>query len=455
MKFGGSSVKNAAAMQRVGEIIKKHIERKPLVVVSALGGVTDRLIEALEQAEGQNPMDVEKIVVSLERRHLNLIDDLLQNSKYAENVKQLVLREIGKLRVLLNATEAIRAQSKRITNAVLSVGEVLSSHILSAYFNKRGLHSACADARQFMVVSYHGDEVVPHLDSIKQRATKHLQSYFDRYAVTVTQGFIAVTGQGAPATLGRDGSDYTASLLGAALGSEEIQIWSDVDGILTADPSIVADARPLKNMTFDEACELAYFGARVLHPAAIQPALENGIPVRVLNSSRPQEEGTLILSENTHPDEENGSLIKSIAYKENITLLTIDSSHLLLSPRVMEQIFMSLYRLGKRVYAVSKSATKVSITIENGSDQEELIRELSKQGRVHIEPKKVIVTVVGEQMRPSHELSWQIIRMLDEASICIELISQFADQISLTFIVDESDIERTVRLLHKRLIKIQ
>jgi len=275
------------------------------------------------------------------------------------------------------------------------------------------------------------------------------------YAVTVTQGFIAVTEQGAPATLGRDGSDYTASLLGAALASEEIQIWSDVDGILTADPSIVPGARPLKNMSFEEACELAYFGARVLHPAAIQPALENGIPVRVLNSTRPLEEGTLILAKNVQPDGGNGSLIKSIAYKENITLLTIESSRLLLSPRAMEQIFMSLYRLGKKVYAVSKSATKVSITIENGNDQQELVEELSKQGRVHIEANKVIVTVVGEELQPSHELSWRIIRMLSEAGIRLELISQFADQISLTFIINEADIEKTVRLLHERLIKTE
>ena len=456
MKFGGSSVKNAAAMQRVAEIIKNRIAQKPLVVVSALGGVTDRLIEALEKAEGQNSAAVNDIITSLETRHLDLTDRLLDDSENSATVKRLAVREIEKLRVLLSATEAIRAQSKRITNAVLSIGEILSSHILSAYLTAKGLRSACADARQVIVVSYQGDEAAPRLDIIKSKAQDYLVPYLQNHEVTVTQGFIALTEQGAPATLGRDGSDYTASLLGAVLGSEEIQIWSDVDGILTADPSIVPEARPLEKMSFDEACELAYFGARVLHPAAIQPALENGIPVRVLNSSRPSEEGTLIVAENIKRNEEmNRSPIKSIAYKENITLLTIESSRLLLSPRVMEQIFMSLYRLGKRVYAVSKSATKVSITIENGSDQHQLIGELSKQGKVSIDPNKVIVTVVGEELRPARKLSWQIIRMLDEAGIRIELISQFAGQISLTFIVDETDIEKTVRLLHKRLIKTE
>ncbi len=453
MKFGGSSVKNTAAIQRVGKIIKQSVERKPLVVVSALGGITDQLIEALEYAEKQNPAKVEEIVNRIEKRHLNLIEALLSESGNTVKLKEAIHTELEKLRILLGATEAIRAQSKRISNAVLSTGELLSSKILDAYLNTLGVTSECADARKFIVVSYLGDEVVPQLETIKKQANAYLRRYFDQYDVTVTQGFIAVTQQGAPATLGRDGSDYTASLLGAALNCEEIQIWSDVDGILTADPSLVPEAKPLESMTFDEACELAYFGARVLHPATIQPALENGIPVRVLNSSRPDEEGTLIVAENKNPSSSGGRKVKSIAYKENITLLTIESSHLLLSPRVMEQIFMSLYRLGKRVYAVSKSATKVSITIENGTDQQHLVRELSKQGRVQIETKKVIVTVVGEEMRPSHQLSWQIIRLLDEAGIRIDLISQFADQISLTFIIDEADIERTVQLLHERLIK--
>lgn len=453
MKFGGSSVKNTAAIQRVGKIIKQNGERKPLVVVSALGGITDQLIEALEYAEKQNSAKVEEIVNRIEKRHLNLIEALLSESENTVKLKEAIHTELEKLRILLGATEAIRAQSKRISNAVLSTGELLSSKILNAYLNTLGVTSECADARKFIVVSYHGDEVVPQQKTIKKQANAYLQRYFDQYDVTVTQGFIAVTQQGAPATLGRDGSDYTASLLGAALDCEEIQIWSDVDGILTADPSIVSEAKPLESMTFDEACELAYFGARVLHPATIQPALENGIPVRVLNSSRPQEKGTVIVAENSPSAGQRASRVKSIAYKENITLLTIESSNLLLSPRVMEQIFMSLYRMGKKVYAVSKSATKVSITIENGTDQDNLIRELSKQGRVHVEPNKVIVTVVGEDMRSSHDLSWQIIRMLDQAGISIELISQFADQISLTFIIDETDIEKTVHLLHKRLVE--
>jgi aspartate kinase len=266
----------------------------------------------------------------------------------------------------------------------------------------------------------------------------------------VCPGFIASTLEGEPATLGRDGSDYTASLLGAALDAEEIQIWSDVDGILSADPSIIPYARPLKTMTFDEACELAYFGARVLHPATIQPALEAGILVRVLNSSFPDEPGTRILTDDT---QENGQLVKSIAYKEGITLLTVESSKLLLSPRIIEAIFLILTRHGKRVFAVSKSATRLSITIENIEDLDEIVREISEYGDVQVERQKVIVSVVGERMKGHPSMPWQILQLLDKENVTIELVSQFASQISLTFIIDERDIERTVTVLHKTFIE--
>ncbi|MBN2426054.1 MAG: aspartate kinase [Calditrichaceae bacterium] len=449
MKFGGSSVKDAGRMRNVAEIIIKNIDKQPLVVLSALGGITDQLIDALTYAARQRPKKAKKEIDRIEQRHKKLISELFTESKYIDPLYQLIFQEIEKLRVLLGATETIRVESKRIANAVMSAGEILSSNILTQLLKSMGIASYCLDARKMIYVEFHDQDVVPLLGEIKKRAGKKIQKYLKDQQILVTQGFIASTRDGAPATLGRDGSDYTASLLGAALACEEIQIWSDVDGILTADPTIVPEARPLKTMTFDEACELAYFGARVLQPATIQPALESGILVRVLNSNHPDEKGTVIISGS---DTDKDVVVKSIAYKENITLLTIESSRLLLSPKIMEEIFMILYRRGKRVYAVSKSATKVSITIETNSDQKSLVKELAKQGQVHVDQNKVIVSVVGEKMRKSHELNYKILQILDEESIHIDLISQFANQISLTFIVDEKDIERAVKLLHDKLI---
>ncbi len=449
MKFGGSSIRDAKKMKNAARIIADSANQKPLVVLSALGGITDQLIETISLAAAQDLSGARVLVDQIEERHQGLISELFKDAGATKELFNLVHQEMEKLRVLLGATEAIRFESKRIANAVLSVGELLSSNILNRLLIAMEFKAKCLDARKIIYVEYHGNDVIPLQDEIRSKARELIADEIENNDIIVTQGFIATTPDGAPATLGRDGSDYTASLLGAALNCEEIQIWSDVDGILTADPTIVSHARPLKTMTFDEACELAYFGARVLHPATIQPALESGIIVRVLNATHPDEDGTVIVS---GEDTDSQTIVKSIAYKENITLLTIDSSRLLLSPKVMEEIFMILYRKGKKVYAVSKSATKVSITIENNSDQKELIAELKDHGDVHVDPRKVIVSVVGERMKDDHDLNWKILQMLDEQRIHIDLISQFAKQISLTFIIDEREIDRTVKLLHEKLI---
>jgi aspartate kinase len=449
MKFGGSSVKNAAAMTNAADIILKRLPRKPLVVVSALGGVTDQLIEMLAFATAQNQGNVQDNMASLRQRHLQLINQLINNKTIRKRLEATLDAELERLQALLAATSAIRVESGKLAHAVMSVGELLSSAILSAYLESRGKSTFCFDARQVITVNFDKIGCIPLDDVIRNKARQQLLPLMDSHELVVTQGFIALTQYGAPATLGRDGSDYTASLLGAALDAEEIQIWSDVDGILTADPGIVPEASPLQMMSFHEACELAYFGARVLHPKTIQPAMEKNIAVRVLNSHRPDEQGTLIVSASTGG---NGAPVKSIAYKEGITLLTIESSNLLLSPLVIQEIFNTLTRHGKPVYAVSKSATKLSITIESSVLMHELIAEIETFGQVVIEPGKTIVSVVGEKLKRNPALTWQIIRLLNDAGIHLDLISQFADQISLMFIIDESNIEKTVRLLHDKLI---
>ncbi len=450
MKFGGTSVKDADAMRRAAEIIRSNLQSRPLIVVSALGGVTNLLIEALTAAASRDIERVEQILEILNKRHLKMTAELVTDSVQQKILNDLILSESGNLKTLLEATSAIRVESDELSHAVMSTGEILSSHILAAYLKCSGISCGWFDARKVMTVRFNKLGVEPLHDEIRKNAQQKLLPVLDSNEAVVTQGFIAVTEKGAPATLGRDGSDYTASLLGAALDADEIQIWSDVDGILSADPSIIPEAKPLKKMTFAEACELAYFGARVLHPQTIQPALEQDISVRVLNSKFPNEPGTTIIASS---QEEDGYPIKSIAYKENITLLTIESSKLLLSPQIIEECFEILTRHGKRVYAVSKSAAKLSVTIENTSDLSSLKKELDPVGQLTVESEKVIVSVVGEQMKNNPALTWQIIEMLNKAAIHLDLISQFASQISLMFIINERDIDKAVKLLHKHFIK--
>jgi aspartate kinase len=222
-----------------------------------------------------------------------------------------------------------------------------------------------------------------------------------------------------------------------------------VDGILTADPSIIPTAKLLEIMTFDEASELAYFGARVLYPAAIQPALKNGIPVRVLNSHFPKSEGTLIVDKLEKSD---NRIVKSIAYKEGITLLTLTSSQLLLSTKLLAKFLGYLNDFGLPVYAISKSATKLSLTLETNKDISTIVENFNTFGETHVENNKAIVSIVGEKMRGNPDISWQVIKLLKEKNITVDLISQFSSQISFMFIIDEKDIETTVKLIHEKYI---
>ena len=450
MKFGGTSIKDADAIQNVASIIENNLDHKPIVVLSAIAGITDLLEESIGAAVKQNIKFVEHYGERIKSTHLKIITRLFRRSEYSESLTYFVNSEIEKLRVLLSAVETIRFRSDNLTHAILSTGEILSSQIINSYLRYRELDSQHVDARLVMITTNPQSDIKPIPKAIRKAARHHFLPLLRKCDVATTQGYIGATEEGIPTTLGRNGSDYTASLLGAALEVQEIQIWTDVNGILTADPTIVPYARPLELMTFEEACELAYFGARVLHPASIQPALEKGIPVRVLNSNFPKEKGTIIVS---HADVNGNDSIKSIAYKENITLVSLQSSRLLFSPEILGEFFQRMTQYGKHVYAVNKSATKLSLTIESQENLNKILNKFNFNGDVSIESKKTIVTIVGQNVKDNPILIWRIIKILQETGVKLELISQISSQISFMFIIDELDIEKTVKLLHKEFIE--
>ena len=445
MKFGGTSISDAPAMQNVVSIIKKNLDRKPVVVVSAMAGVTNLLEKSVRLAAKQDSEQIRLNVKEIKEKHLQVIEQLFKETEYFDILNQAVQVELEKLRVLLDATKTIRIESEDLNHAVLSIGELLSSLLLSALLNCNDVRANTVDAREIMITTNFNKEIVPVSGRIADEVKKQILPMCANGQVVVTQGFIGATSEGVPTTLGRNGSDFSASLLGAALKVEEIQIWTDVDGILTADPSIIPTAKLLDTMTFNEASELAYFGARVIYPAAIQPALEKDIPVRVLNSTNPNSKGTLIL--NKAPENEK-RLIKSIAYKENITLITIRSSQLLLNTKLMGLLFQRLAELNMRVYAVSKSAIKLTLTVESEGDFNDLFKDIPHIDNVKVERNKTIVSLVGENMKGNQDIGWQIIELVNRVGIQIDLISQFASQVSFMFIINEADISATVQLLH-------
>ncbi len=447
MKFGGTSVRNATALTQVSKIIQAHLSQHPVVVVSAMAGITNLLEESVRVAVAQETENVSGLIEKIEKQHLEVIKELGIES---DGLIADIMAEIKRLNSLLRATETIKVKSSDLSHAVLSIGEILSSLILTGIFQKDGIDAIYIDARKIMITTNRQDQIVPVVNLIEEKAREHLLPALNEHQLIVTQGFISATSEGAPTTLGRNGSDFSASLLGAAIDASEIQIWTDVDGILTADPTIIPYAKPLELMTFDEASELAYFGARVLYPAAIQPALDKGIPVRVLNSQKPESPGTIIVNKTTEPGKR---LVKSIAYKENITLLTIKSSQLLLSTRLLSEFFQHLSEHDMRVYAVSKSAIKLSLTLEHSAHIDHLLKSFNQTTSTKIERHKAIVSVVGERMKGNQDIAWQIMRILREANIHLDLISQFASQLSFMFIINEADIKKTVELLHRELIE--
>jgi aspartate kinase len=450
MKFGGTSVKNELAMQNVAGIISANLPKKPVIVVSALAGVTDMLERSLDEALHQRDRSMKTTINKLRTRHTNVIDALFQDTSSHESLKYFIDSEIEKLRVLLGALGTVRVDIPNLRHAALSIGEILSSRILNALLRENGIDSTYVDARKFMFTTDSQEGPVPLPDEIAEAAGTIFPPLLRKHKTVVTQGFVAATLDGVPTTLGRNGSDHSASLLGAALEVEEIQIWTDVNGILTADPTIIPYARPLDLMTFDEACELSYFGARVLHPAAIQPALKKGIPVRVLNSQHPEENGTLIVEQNI---DSGPSLIKSVAYKENITLITLQSSSIFIAPDLLGRFFQEMARYGKHVYAVNKSATRLSLTIENTANIDRILEKLPLGGEARIESEKAIVSVVGSDVQKNPQVTWQILKLLQGAGVYPELIAQNTSQISFMFIIDQKDINKTVRLLHKSYIE--
>ncbi len=447
MKFGGSSIKDTQAMKRVANIVLIRQNKQPLVVLSALKGVTDELIQLYQQAAKKNKHDWINGLSKLKERHQSLFEQLVP--LFGQHESHWFDERFRELESFLEVTSSLNSKNDAVYYSVIGMGERLSSFIFTAYLNALNISAEWFDIRPVMKLEMIDGEVVPNRKAIKKMAKRYLNPRFSDHSIMVTQGFIGTDSQDAPLTLGRDGSDYSASLLGEALNAEEIQIWSDVNGILSADPSIIKNARSLGHMSFDEACELAYFGARVLHPAAIQPAIEKGIPVRVLNSLSPDEEGTKITAETTQPGTKP---IRSIAYKENISLITVESSRLLLSPRLIERVFDILNHYNIIVYTVSKAATKLALTILNGIEGQSFLTDLETFGKVSCLHHKAVVSMVGEGLKDKPELRREMEQLLYKQGIAINLIPQFQNAISAMFIIDEAEIKRTITILHQRFI---
>ena len=433
MKFGGSSVGAADRMRRVAELIKRARAQKPVVVVSALSGVTDQLI-ALAHAALAGRASLGALLT----RHADVCRDLGLPS-------DLVAPHLFQLEDLLRGIGLVGELTPRSLDTVMSFGERMSSVILAAHCTAVGLPARAYPAWEMGLVTDSAYGNATPLPVTWKRIPARLRRVRDGQPIIT--GYIAHDAHGNITTLGRDGSDYSASIFGAALGAREIQIWSDVSGVMTADPTICPDALPIDHLSFEEAGELAYYGARVLHPSSLLPAMERNIPVRVLNTMRPDDAGTVITRRRQGRDGE----VRSIAYKEDQLLITVASTRMLGQSGFMARMFEVFHRHGVVLNQIGTSEISVSLTTGSERGLAEAARDLGQLAEVEIHRGRAVVCVVGSGIREQRHIPARVFGALDRAGVTPQVISQGATRVSLSFLIDNAEIAPAVRALHAEL----
>ena len=441
MKFGGTSVESAAAIARVASIVKQRQERHPVVVVSAMGKTTNKLLAIAAAAIGGTRDEYIRQIHDLrdyhsrEARQVVPLEDRARLDRFFDDNFQELTELVKGLAVLGELTP-------RSVDAISSYGERLSSYVVTLAFRHFGMPAVHLDSRDVVVTDKRHTQAAPDFPETYRRLVETVPP-MARDAVVVMGGFIGSTREGVTTTLGRGGSDFTASIVGAGIGAEEIQIWTDVDGMLTADPTILPGGHRVKSISFAEAAELAYFGAKVLHPATVVPAIEKNIPVLILNSRRPDVPGTRITSESVP----STNVVKSIACKRKITLVNIHSSRMLMAHGFLRQIFEVFDRLETPVDMVATSEVSVSLTIDNCKNVDAILAELRQFAEANVEHDQVIVCLVGEDIRYTPGVARRTFNALD--GINIRMISQGASLLNISFVVKEADLRAVVEALHR------
>jgi aspartate kinase len=441
MKFGGTSVEDAPSIERVAEIIRQRLHLRPVVVVSAMGKTTSKLLQAAEASAAGDSRTTLGIVADLKTRHTSEARRLVRKSEERE-VFTLIEKHFDELKKLLEGLAILGEVPPRGLDKILAYGELLSSAVLADALAERGIQARLLDARELIKTDDRFGSASPIESLTNQRVIESVLPVVGSGAVPVIQGFIGSSRDGATTTLGFEGSDYTATILGAALDAEDIQIWKDVAGLMTADPEIFAGARTVKHCSFAEAAELTHFGAKVLHPKAIHPAARKNIPVHIYNSRKPSAPGTTITASATP----SANPIKSITYKRPVTIINAEAA----SGTDMSRVFLDV--LAKRrvePLLMSSSGSHLVLAIDSRDLRHggrDLIEAVSGQGKAAAEANCAVVSVVGEGLGGDPAVVSQIFNAIN--GIEVGLIVHGSSPLTMSVVVAESDVEQTVSRLH-------
>ncbi|TAL53125.1 MAG: aspartate kinase [Nanoarchaeota archaeon] len=438
MKFGGTSMGSASRLKTIVDLIKEKRDEKPVIVVSAVSGITDALIAAAYDAV-HGKVDLSAI----ERKHQEILEALGTDSSTLKPY-------LNELKAELQHIAGFARLSPQLLDNVVSFGERLSARMLSLYANSQGLATRAVDSFDVGMITdtrFGKAEVLPQSYI---ELNKQITAMVNEGKIPIITGYIGKSKGGQITTLGRGGSDYTASIIGAAIRASEIQIWTDVNGVMTADPRVVREAKTVPLVSFDEASELSYFGAKVLHPKTILPAMQHDISVRVLNTFDPKNPGTKIVR--NIPGEKS---IKAIAFKKNVTLITIKSSRMLLAHGFLHQVFKIFYEYEVSIDMIATSEVSVSLTVDKGKDLEGAINDLKQFSEVKIEQNKASICLVGEGVNANMGAVQKIFNTLSEHQIQVDMISQGASEISFGIVIDSEKTDKAVKALHKIFFEVE
>jgi aspartate kinase len=443
MKFGGTSVEDGKAIERVAEIVGSRRGQKPVVVVSALARVTDSLVTMSQLAASGGLAEGLRLHRQMRQRHFAVLGSLL-NGRGETEVRSRLQSLLDSLEDVLRGVAALGELSPRTSDNLLSFGELLSSQIVSAAFRARGMDAVLVDSRQLMVTDASYTRAVPQREETNRRLRQSLKSLLTTGRVPVMGGFIGATAEGIPTTLGRGGSDFSAALVGAGLGARKIEIWTDVEGMMTTDPRLCPDARLIHSIGFDEASELAHFGAKVLHPATLIPAVEKNIPVYILNSRNPESKGTCIRA-HARPSK---TILRSIAAKRGVKVVNVRLPRIVAAQGFLHALFETFDRHACPADLVSTSDVSVSVAVEASRELVGMVQDLKRLGNVEVEDNKAILCLVGEKLRGRIGVAARVFSVLASAGINVHMISQGASEINISFVIEERDVPEAVKQLH-------
>jgi len=444
MKFGGTSVGTPNRMKEVTKLVTKSGE-PVFVVLSAMSGTTNSLVEISDYLYKKNPEGANEVINALEKKYMKHVDELYSTEEMKSATREFLISEMNYLR---SFTKELFTSFEE--KSIVAQGEMLSTNMVVNYMKEQGINAVLLNALDFMRTDKNSEPdpvyIKEKLTAIMEKVTTPLQdqkSESEGIQVFVTQGFICRNAYGEIDNLQRGGSDYTASLIGAALNAEEIQIWTDIDGMHNNDPRVVDKTEPVRHLHFEEAAELAYFGAKILHPTCVQPAKYAGIPVRLLNTMQPDAEGTTISNLTEY------GKIKAVAAKDNIIAIKIKSSRMLLATGFLRKVFEIFESYQTPIDMVCTSEVGVSMSIDNSTHLGEIVDELKKYGTVTVDTGMCVVCVVGDLDWSNIGFETQVLEAMQ--SIPVRMISYGGSSYNISFLIKEEDKKRALQSLSRTL----